>query len=106
MEGPYFNEAFSTQSLTLCSSDMLISFVSFRISSFDRDNGVINEYDVRKCMFSSGNVTEKLRVAKFPCQDQVIVDLYAGETRRVESRQTAVNKSIKTNESSNCTHSV
>jgi len=29
-------------------------------------------------MFSSGNITEKLRVSKFDCTDQVVVDLYAG----------------------------
>ena len=45
-----------------------------------RDNGIIYEYDVRKCMFSSGNVTEKLRVAKFDCHNQVVVDLFAGMT--------------------------
>ena len=35
-------------------------------------------YDITKCMFSSGNVTEKLRVAKFDCTNEVVVDLYAG----------------------------
>ena len=29
-------------------------------------------------MFSSGNITEKMRVAKFDCTGQVVVDLYAG----------------------------
>ena len=35
-------------------------------------------YDVTKCMFSSGNITEKLRVAKLDCKGETIVDLYAG----------------------------
>ena len=43
-----------------------------------RDNGVLYEYDVRKCMFSSGNVTEKMRVARFDCEGEVVVDLFAG----------------------------
>lgn len=31
-----------------------------------------------KCMFSPGNITEKLRVASLPCSGEVVVDLYAG----------------------------
>jgi len=33
---------------------------------------------VTKCMFSPGNITEKLRVASLPCSGEVLVDLYAG----------------------------
>lgn len=29
-------------------------------------------------MFSAGNITEKLRVAGFRCDGEVVVDLYAG----------------------------
>lgn len=36
------------------------------------------EFDVTKCMFSSGNITEKLRVAGFDCRGETVVDLYAG----------------------------
>ncbi|XP_048779767.2 tRNA wybutosine-synthesizing protein 2 homolog isoform X4 [Ostrea edulis] len=42
------------------------------------DNGIRYTYDVTKCMFSSGNVTEKLRVASFCCENETVVDLYAG----------------------------
>lgn len=35
-------------------------------------------FDVTKCMFSTGNITEKLRVASLPCSGEVVVDLYAG----------------------------
>ncbi|KAM6381291.1 tRNA wybutosine-synthesizing protein 2 homolog isoform 1-T1 [Pluvialis apricaria] len=35
-------------------------------------------FDVTKCMFSAGNITEKLRVASLPCSGEVLVDLYAG----------------------------
>ena len=35
-------------------------------------------YDVQKCMFSSGNITEKIRVSKFNCKEEIVVDLYAG----------------------------
>ncbi|TMS17805.1 tRNA wybutosine-synthesizing protein 2-like protein [Larimichthys crocea] len=31
-----------------------------------------------KCMFSAGNITEKLRVAGFDCRGETVVDLYAG----------------------------
>ncbi|NXQ12170.1 TYW2 protein, partial [Peucedramus taeniatus] len=42
------------------------------------DNGIRYTFDVTKCMFSPGNITEKLRVASLPCTGEVLVDLYAG----------------------------
>lgn len=37
-------------------------------------------FDVTKCMFSPGNITEKLRVASMQCSGEVLVDLYAGNS--------------------------
>ncbi|XP_066571160.1 tRNA wybutosine-synthesizing protein 2 homolog isoform X2 [Amia ocellicauda] len=42
------------------------------------DNGIRYEFDVTKCMFSPGNITEKLRIASFDCRGETVVDLYAG----------------------------
>lgn len=42
------------------------------------DNHIRYEFDVTKCMFSSGNITEKLRIASFDCSGETVVDLYAG----------------------------
>ncbi|XP_061582334.1 tRNA wybutosine-synthesizing protein 2 homolog [Cololabis saira] len=42
------------------------------------DNGISYEFDVTKCMFSAGNITEKLRVAGLDCRGETVVDLYAG----------------------------
>ncbi|NWW72511.1 TYW2 protein, partial [Climacteris rufus] len=42
------------------------------------DNRIRYAFDVTKCMFSPGNITEKLRVASLPCSGEVLVDLYAG----------------------------
>jgi tRNA wybutosine-synthesizing protein 2 len=42
------------------------------------DNGVHYEFDIRKNMFAAGNIREKLRVSKFKCAGETIVDLYAG----------------------------
>ncbi|XP_028671721.1 tRNA wybutosine-synthesizing protein 2 homolog [Erpetoichthys calabaricus] len=42
------------------------------------DNGIRYEFDVTKCMFSSGNITEKLRIMTFDCTGETVVDLYAG----------------------------
>lgn len=42
------------------------------------DNGIKYTFDVTKCMFSSGNITEKIRVGNFDCHGQTVVDLYAG----------------------------
>jgi len=36
-------------------------------------------FDMMQCMFSCGNITEKLRVASFDCSQEVVVDLYAGK---------------------------
>ncbi|XP_075752859.1 tRNA wybutosine-synthesizing protein 2 homolog isoform X2 [Pelodiscus sinensis] len=42
------------------------------------DNGIRYTFDVTRCMFSPGNITEKLRVASLPCAGEVVADLYAG----------------------------
>ncbi|XP_062855977.1 tRNA wybutosine-synthesizing protein 2 homolog [Trichomycterus rosablanca] len=42
------------------------------------DNHIRYEFDVTKCMFSFGNITEKLRIASFNCKGETVVDLYAG----------------------------
>lgn len=42
------------------------------------DNGVIYVFDVTKIMFSSGNITEKLRISQFDCRSESVVDLFAG----------------------------
>ncbi|CAN1326735.1 tRNA wybutosine-synthesizing protein 2/3/4 [Linum perenne] len=43
-----------------------------------KENGVIYSFDVTKCMFSWGNLSEKLRMGRFNCEDEVVVDLFAG----------------------------
>lgn len=47
---------------------LMVHYVAFRY-----------EFDVTKCMFSAGNITEKLRVSQFDCRGETVVDLYAGE---------------------------
>ena len=42
------------------------------------ENGIVYCYDVTKCMFSSGNISEKLRLSRLDCSDEVVVDLFAG----------------------------
>jgi len=42
------------------------------------DNGVCYEFDITKNMFSKGNISEKLRIAKFDCTNEVVVDMFAG----------------------------
>lgn len=41
------------------------------------DNKIRYQWDITKCMFSIGNITEKLRIARFDCSNEVIVDLFA-----------------------------
>ncbi|KAL9455707.1 hypothetical protein AB3S75_005015 [Citrus x aurantiifolia] len=42
------------------------------------ENGILYSFDATKCMFSWGNLSEKLRMARLDCKDEVIVDLFAG----------------------------
>nr|CAB3267259.1 tRNA wybutosine-synthesizing protein 2 homolog [Phallusia mammillata] len=42
------------------------------------DNKIKYKFDVTKCMFSSGNITEKIRMSKLSCKDETIVDMFAG----------------------------
>ncbi|CAI9292557.1 unnamed protein product [Lactuca saligna] len=42
------------------------------------ENGVIYSFDATKCMFSWGNLSEKLRMGKLDCKEEVIVDLFTG----------------------------
>ncbi|XP_050367895.1 tRNA wybutosine-synthesizing protein 2/3/4 [Argentina anserina] len=43
-----------------------------------RENGILYSFDATKCMFSWGNLSEKLRMGSLDCRDEIIVDLFAG----------------------------
>ncbi|BBN02828.1 tRNA wybutosine-synthesizing protein 3 [Marchantia polymorpha subsp. ruderalis] len=43
-----------------------------------KENGIVYCFDATKCMFSSGNVSEKLRIASMQCRGATVVDLFAG----------------------------
>jgi tRNA G37 N-methylase Trm5 len=43
-----------------------------------KDNHILYQFDVTKCMFSFGNVREKMRMADLNCSNEVVVDLFAG----------------------------
>ncbi|GMF12352.1 unnamed protein product [Phytophthora lilii] len=43
-----------------------------------RENGIIYGWDLTRVMFSSGNVTEKARMANIGCRGETIVDLFCG----------------------------
>ncbi|KAK8470851.1 hypothetical protein PHAVU_003G078700 [Phaseolus vulgaris] len=43
-----------------------------------RENGVFYSFDATKCMFSWGNLSEKIRMASLDCKEEVVVDLFAG----------------------------
>ncbi|EPS57898.1 hypothetical protein M569_16919 [Genlisea aurea] len=42
------------------------------------NNGIVYRFDSAKCMFSWGNASEKLRMARLDCGGEVVVDLFAG----------------------------
>lgn len=54
-------------------------------------------YDVTKCMFSSGNVTEKLRVSRFHCESETVVDLYAGRMCGKNHNNVSIHRSLSRN---------
>ena len=43
-----------------------------------KENSIIFEFDTTKVMFSSGNVSERIRISNFDCSDEIVLDLYAG----------------------------
>lgn len=43
-----------------------------------KEGGVLYSLDVTKCMFSSGNTTERQRMGRLHCTGETILDLYAG----------------------------
>lgn len=43
-----------------------------------KDNHIVYQFDVTKCMFSFGNIREKMRMAELNCSDDIVVDLFAG----------------------------
>lgn len=43
-----------------------------------RENGILYSFDATKCMFSWGNLSEKLRLGSLDCRDEIVVDLFAG----------------------------
>jgi tRNA wybutosine-synthesizing protein 2 len=43
-----------------------------------RENGILYKLDVRKVMFSSGNIDEKRRMGELDCRDETVVDMFAG----------------------------
>ena len=43
-----------------------------------RENSILYCFDATKCMFSSGNVSEKMRIAKLNCSGETVIDLFAG----------------------------
>jgi len=43
-----------------------------------KENGITYHFDITKSMFSAGNISEKLRVSKFDCSGETVVDLFAG----------------------------
>lgn len=43
-----------------------------------KEGGVLYSLDVTKCMFSSGNTTERQRMGRLQCTGETILDLYAG----------------------------
>ncbi|MGB1659621.1 MAG: class I SAM-dependent methyltransferase [Candidatus Poseidoniaceae archaeon] len=43
-----------------------------------KDNGLVYGFDATKVMYSSGNVTERHRMASMPAEDEIVIDAYAG----------------------------
>lgn len=67
---------------TICSDDFRSPSVRLLHGSSTwvtrRENSVVYHLPLDRCMFSKGNINEKLRMASLDCAGQVIFDLFAG----------------------------
>lgn len=43
-----------------------------------KQNGIYYNFDITKVMFSSGNVSERIRMGKLNCNNEIVFDLYCG----------------------------
>lgn len=43
-----------------------------------KENQITYRFDITKCMFSFGNINEKMRMAEQDCSEEIVVDLFAG----------------------------
>ena len=43
-----------------------------------KENGITYHFDITKSMFCAGNISEKLRISRFDCRGETVVDLFAG----------------------------
>lgn len=43
-----------------------------------KENQLIFEFDITKCMYSFGSVNERVRMGQLDCSNEVVVDLFAG----------------------------
>ncbi|CAH1402147.1 unnamed protein product [Nezara viridula] len=70
IKGRIQNDSFRTpQACLVYGSSPVITYI---------DNKIRYSWNVEKTMFSAGNVTERHRIASLKCDNEVIVDLFAG----------------------------
>lgn len=43
-----------------------------------KENRITYKFDITKCMFSFGNINEKMRMAELDCSKEIVVDLFSG----------------------------
>lgn len=43
-----------------------------------KENHIQYRFDITKCMFSFGNINEKMRMGELDCSEEIVVDLFAG----------------------------
>jgi len=80
-QGGIQNDDFRSPSVSLVygfSTDKTSKPESFSTWAKRTENGIVQTWDITKSMFCVGNITEKLRVAAFDCNNEVVVDLFAG----------------------------
>lgn len=49
-----------------------------KTETIHKENNIKFKLDVAKIMFSSGNIDERIKMAKINCKDEIIVDMFAG----------------------------
>ena len=69
VQAPIANDRFRSSQVEMLTGSSQVEFL---------DHGLLYAFDAAKVMFSSGNVTERRRIASLNMEGEVVVDAYAG----------------------------
>lgn len=63
---------------TLRTPNVEVIYGSYETETIHKENGVRFKLDPQKVMFSSGNMSERIYMSKLSCENEIIIDMFAG----------------------------